>query len=262
MKVLWAIILSTFREAVRDKVLHGILFFAVALILFSIVLGKLSLGEEFRVIMDVGLAGTSFFGVVTAIFLGSTLVYKEVEKKTIYTVLARPLTRLLFLTGKYLGLLLTLLVLVAGLTAVLILILAVNGGTPQPGFYLMVLMICMEIALIASVSLFFTSFSTPFLSGLLTFGVFIIGRNLDIAIAYASSPKAGILGPIISTVARVMPRFYLFYPTGRMVESSWSSIHEVFVESQYIASALGYGILYTMFFFSVAALVLWRRNFV
>jgi len=262
MRVVLSIAMSTFKEAVKDRILHGIAFFAVALILFSLVLGQLSLGEQVRCTLDVGLSGISLFCVITAIFLGSTMLYKEVEKRTIYTILSKPITRFSYLLGKYLGLLLTLFILLVGLLIVLLGVLYSQGGKPTWGILMMVAMILSEISLMASVSLFFTSFSSPYLSGLFTFSIFIVGRNLDFAIAFGQSPKAGPLAGMVTSVTRIFPRLYLFYPSGRMVEGSWSSLHETFVQSGYMLDVLGYGALYTLVFFGCSALILWRRNFV
>ena len=102
---IWAIALNTFREAVRNKVLAILVLFAVALMAFSLVLGQLSLHEEVRIIKDLGLAGISLFGVVIALFLGVNLLSKELDRKTVYAIIPKPLHRWEFLLGKYLGLL-------------------------------------------------------------------------------------------------------------------------------------------------------------
>ena len=104
MTQMLAIAKNTFREAIRDRILYGFLFFAVLLILFSVVLGQLSFNQQIRCTLDVGLAGISFFSVLIAIFLGITLLHKEIEKRTIYTVLSKPVSRATYLLGKFLGL--------------------------------------------------------------------------------------------------------------------------------------------------------------
>jgi ABC-type transport system involved in multi-copper enzyme maturation permease subunit len=114
----WAIAINTFREAVRDKVLYGVLGFAIAVLLFTLALAELSLSEQRRVVMDVGLASISFFSVVVAVFLGSSLLYKEIEKKTLYVILPKPLRRSTFLIGKYAGITLTAITFIAIMGAV------------------------------------------------------------------------------------------------------------------------------------------------
>ena len=104
---IWAIAINTFREAVRDKVLHGVLGFAGAVLLFTLALAELSLDQQRRVVLDVGMASISLFSVVVAVFLGSSLLYKEIERKTLYVILPKPIHRHELLIGKYLGTLVT-----------------------------------------------------------------------------------------------------------------------------------------------------------
>ena len=125
---IWAITLNTFREAVRNRVMAVLFFFAVALMAFSLVLGELSLNEEERIIKDLGLAGISVFSVLIALFLGVNLLSKELDKKTVYAIIPKPLYRWEFLVGKYLGIALTMTVLVALMSAVLALFVVYRDG--------------------------------------------------------------------------------------------------------------------------------------
>src|SRR5512134_2359088 len=103
-----AVACNTFRENIRDKVLYNLILFALIMILSSIALGQLTMGHEEKVIVDLGLSATSIFGTLIAVFIGIGLVYKEIERRTVYALLAKPLHRWEFIVGKYLGLLLTL----------------------------------------------------------------------------------------------------------------------------------------------------------
>jgi hypothetical protein len=125
----YAIALNTFREAIRDRVLYGVLGFSVFNLLFSLALGELSLGEQRRVVADLGYASISLFSVVIAIFLGSSLLYKEIERKTLYVILPKPIARAEFLVGKYLGIALTASVFVALMGAVQLWVMAVQRGS-------------------------------------------------------------------------------------------------------------------------------------
>ena len=116
---IWAITLNTYREAVRNRVMAVLFFFAVALMAFSLVLGELSLNEEERIIKDLGLAGISIFSVLIALFLGVNLLSKELDKKTVYAIIPKPLYRWEFLVGKYFGIAMTMTVLVALMSGVL-----------------------------------------------------------------------------------------------------------------------------------------------
>jgi ABC-type transport system involved in multi-copper enzyme maturation permease subunit len=111
-----AIARNTYRETVRDKILYNLILFALIMILSSIMLGQLTLGNEDKIILDLGLSAISVFGMLIAIFIGIGLVYKELEKRTVYALLAKPIHRYELILGKYLGPLLTLLVNVAVMT--------------------------------------------------------------------------------------------------------------------------------------------------
>src|SRR5690349_1326912 len=108
-----AVAANRFREAVRDRVLYGVLGVATFVLLFTLVLAEVSLDQQRRIVLDVGLASISLFSVVVSIFLGSSLLYKEIERKTLYVILPKPIRRHEFLLGKYFGIALTAFVFVA-----------------------------------------------------------------------------------------------------------------------------------------------------
>src|SRR5438045_1071746 len=124
MRVIRSIALNVFKESVRDKVLYNLVFFAVMLIAVSYLLGELTAGQDVKIIKDLGLAAMSVFGLFIAVFIGIGLVSKEVERRSIYSLLAKPISRQQFILGKYLGLVLTLLVNISAMTAALFAVLA------------------------------------------------------------------------------------------------------------------------------------------
>ena len=129
---------NTYRENIRDKILYNLILFALIMILSSLALGRLTLGNEDKVILDLGLSSISIFGMLIAIFIGISLVYKELEKRTVYALLAKPVHRYEWILGKYLGLLFTLLVNLAVMTVGLALAMLYTGGI-QAGGYLRLL---------------------------------------------------------------------------------------------------------------------------
>ena len=174
-----AIARNAFREAVRDRVLYNLVIFALLLIAGAILLGELSAGQEAKIIVDLGLSAILLFGVFIAIFVGVGLVYKEIERRTLYAILAKPVGRGEFLLGKYLGLCLTLLanVLIMGLGLSLALIFVKRGFDPLVvRIWPAILLIYVELMILTGVALLFSSFSSPALSALLTFFVFTIGH--------------------------------------------------------------------------------------
>ncbi|HEX5657740.1 MAG TPA: ABC transporter permease subunit, partial [Polyangiales bacterium] len=128
MGPIYAIMLNTFREAVRDRVLYAVLGFACAVLLFTLAIAELSLHDELRVVSDVGLASISLFSVMIAVFLGSSLLYKEIERKTLYVILPKPIARAEFLLGKYLGIVLTAVVFVALMGSLQLWLTALQAG--------------------------------------------------------------------------------------------------------------------------------------
>ena len=261
IKVL-AIARNTFREAIRDRILYGFLFFAVALILFSLVLGQLSFNEEVRCTIDVGLAGISFFAVLMSIFLGITLLHKEIEKRTIYPVLSKPVTRGAYLLGKFLGLAATMAVQITLMVIVFAAILKLQGGSMGVGLLVAFSLVFVETLMVIALALFFTSFSSPFLSGLFCLGLFVAGRNADLISQLVNSKSLSWLAPVFDGITAVLPNFYLFYPSGKLVEGSWATVHDQFVASGYLASTWGYGLAYTAALLVLAIVLLGRRDFV
>src|ERR1044071_5899432 len=165
-----AIARNTFREAVRDRVLYNLVLFVLLLTGGAVFLGELSAAQEAKIIVDMGLSAMLLFGVFIAIFVGVGLVYKEIERRTIYAIFSKPVGRGEFLLGKYLGLCLTLAVNVAVMGAgVSLALLYVNGGWDPliPTIWPAVLLIYVELMIVVAVALLFSSFSSPALSALL-----------------------------------------------------------------------------------------------
>src|SRR5215510_4511056 len=174
-----AIARNAFREALRDRVLYNLVLFVLLLTAAAIFIGELSGGQERKIIVDLGLSAMLLFGVFIAIFVGVGLVYKEIERRTIYAIFSKPVGRGEFLVGKYLGLCLTLLVNVVVMAAgvSLALMYVSRGWDPLiPTIWPAVLLIYIELMLLTAVALLFSSFSSPALSALLTFLVFVIGH--------------------------------------------------------------------------------------
>ena len=174
-----AIARNAFREAVRDRVLYNLVLFVLLLTACAIFIGELSGGEERRITIDLGLSAMLLFGVFISIFVGVGLVYKEIERRTVYAIFAKPVGRGEFLLGKYIGLCLTLLVnvVVMGAGLSLALIYLSHGLDPLVfRIWPAVLLIYFELMILTSFALLFSSFSSPALSALLTFFVFIIGH--------------------------------------------------------------------------------------
>lgn len=287
--------------------LVGVLGFASAVLLFTLALAELSLHQQARVVNDIGLASISLFSVIVSVFLGASLLYKEIERKTLYVILPKPIRRTEFLLGKYFGICLTAFVFVAimgalqlwvtamqadvglglalgtiaglllllGLgmwrardrTAVLIpwALLALGAAaalvlqTPlSPGPILAQLALTAgEVLVLAAVALVFSSFSTPFLTGAFTLGVWMMGRSADDMASLRSKQVAEPIKKTLHALAEVVPNFNLFVP-GRTILSG-AGTEPVW---QYVTTSLGYGVLYAAIMLVVAAVIFERRDFI
>jgi Cu-processing system permease protein len=172
-----SIAINTFREAVRDRVLYNLVLFVLLIIACAILLGDLTDGHEARTIVNIGLNAMLVFGTFIAIFVGVGLVSKEIEKRTVFAIFAKPVGRGEFIIGKYLGLCITLAVNVAVMGIGVSLALIYVGSPSFAGsIWGSILLIFFELTILTAVATLFSSFSSPTLSALLTFFVFVIGH--------------------------------------------------------------------------------------
>ncbi len=170
--------LNTFREAVRDRVLYSLVFFALLMMAAAILVGQISIGIEEIVIVSLGLSAISVIGLLIAVFIGVGLVYKEMDKRTLYALLAKPVRRWEFLLGKFGGLLLTLTVNTAAMTLGLFLALwHVKHSLTRSDAVLLVAVyfILLKLAMIVALALLFSCFTTPLLAILFTAGLYVAG---------------------------------------------------------------------------------------
>jgi Cu-processing system permease protein len=302
----YAISINTFREAVRDRVLYGVLGFACAVLFFTLAIAELSVHEQARVVADVGLASISFFSVIVSMFLGSSLLYKEIERKTLYVILPKPIRREEFLLGKYFGIFLTAAVFVALMGSLQLWITAVQAGAAMglaigvlvgllgllalalvfaadktavlipysllallgsslfaAGVHAQVepvlaqLLLCtIEVLVLAAVALLFSAFSTPFLTGAFTMGIWILGRSADDMATMKSKQLSDSLRGLLHFLAEVLPNLQLYVP-GRTLLSGAGKV-DVWL---YVAQSAAYGVLYATLLLCFAAFVFRRRDF-
>jgi len=254
---------NTFRENVRDKVLYNLILFALILIISSLLIGQLSLGNEVRIILDLGLASISVFGMLIAVFLGIGLVYKELDKRTVYALLAKPVHRHAFILGKYLGLLLTLLVNVAIMTAGLALALLYHGGASWGALVRLVpavFMIFLSLAMVTALALLFSTFSTPALSALFTFLLWVAGHFGKDLLRFGEIAQSAVLRWISVGAYYVLPNFSVF----TIADSRYitrDATYPLAADPLLVGGAALYCVLYCAVVLSLAVLVFLRRDF-
>lgn len=261
------IAVSVFKESVRDKVLYNLVFFAVLMIAVSYLLSQLTAGQDIKIIKDLGLAAMSIFGLFIAVFIGIGLVSKEVEKRSIYSLLAKPIRRHEFIIGKYIGLLLTLLV---NLTVMVAAYYAVLGGVAwldgswfrphwaapavDPALLKAVAMIFLQLAIVTAVALFFSTFSSPLLAAALTFGLYAIGHfNADL-----KNFEAVVESRPVVFLARAL---YYLLPNLAPLDIKNEVVHAVPVAASYLLLNTAYAVTYVAVLVSASVFIFGRRDF-
>jgi len=167
---------NTFRESARNKMFYLLVFFGILFALSSKLISFLTLGDAMKVLKDTGLAAINFFCVLIAVFTGINLVYKEIEKKTIFNILSKPVSRDQFIIGKFLGLALTMLTALAAMAGIFFVFVWISGGGVDLKILLYFLMLFLELLVIVAISLLFSSFTTPILSFIFTVSLYLIGH--------------------------------------------------------------------------------------
>lgn len=256
--------LTTFREAMRSRLLYTILGFACALILSSWAVGQLSMRQEGRVIRDLGLGGIFFFGVVLSIVGGVTLVYQEIERKTVYSLIPKPIHRWQFVAGKYLGLSLTLLVQMGLMALVMCAALWWQGEPATAALGRALVLLYAEVLLVTAVAVLFSTFSTPLLSGLYAAGVTISGIFIPEvrAIITARLKESPALAQALVALTHLLPDLHLFFVSGELIDGQHVSVHGAYVSWGYVAWACGYGLLFSACVLLLSMVVFSRRDFV
>ncbi|MDE3155641.1 MAG: ABC transporter permease [Acidobacteriota bacterium] len=261
------IAVNVFRESVRDKVLYNLVVFALLLMGASYLIGQLTAGQDVKIIKDLGLAAITVFGLFIAIFIGIGLVSKEVERRSIYSLLAKPVRRHEFIAGKYAGLVLTLAVNVAVMTVAFYLVLGYMSATEgevmrraweapalDPRLLEAIFLIFIELMLVTAIALFFSSFSSPILSAAFTVGLVIVGQfDADLK-NFQSIVDSQAVGAITRGLYYVLPNMAAFDVKAQVV-------HAVPVAPGYLLVTAAYGLAYVLVFVLAAMVIFARRDF-
>jgi ABC-type transport system involved in multi-copper enzyme maturation permease subunit len=251
---LTAITLNTFREAVRDRVLYNLILFVLLLVASAPLFGQISIGMERLILVNVGLSSISLFGVIIAIFIGIGLVSKEMEKKTLYTILSRPVRRWEFILGKYLGLVMTLVVNTALMTAGFYIALLITNGLHKTDALLLVAIyfIVLQFLIVTALTILFSTFSSPIFSAIFAFALFVIGTFAEDLKNFAAISK-GAAKLLATAAAYVMPNFASLNVIAQ-------AAHDQGVGSRLILFNTLYALLYSASAVAAAVLIFERRN--
>jgi len=246
---------NTFREAVRDRVLYNLIAFALLLSGAAILVGQISIDIERLVVVNLGLTAVSLFGVVIAIFIGIGLVSKEIEKRTLYTVLSRPVRRWEFVVGKFFGLTGTLVVNTFFMAiGVFLALLYVAHKFAKPDAWVLVALyfIILQFLIVCALAILFSSFSSPLLAAVFTFALFVIG-NLSEDLRGFAHMSRGVAGWVATAIAYLVPNFSALNVIA-------SVAHGDAVPGRLILYNTLYTLLYAAMAISGAVLIFERRN--
>jgi Cu-processing system permease protein len=256
MRRVGVVALNTFREAVRDRVLYNLVFFALLMMVAAIAVGQISIGIEQTVIVSLGLSAISVIGLLISIFIGVALVSKEMDKRTLYALLSKPVRRWEFLLGKFAGLVLTLAVNTAAMALGLLLVMIYvkhSLEASDSSVLVAVYFILLKLALIVALALLFSCFTTPLLAILFTVGIYVVGlyvqelRNLP----------ADVMSPAMAVLVRV---FSYFLPNFENFNVMAMAAHGRAVPGTLILQNTLYALVYCAIVLTAASAVFSRRN--
>lgn len=253
--IIKVIALNTFKEAVRDRILYLLLFFAAVSILFSRVLALLTVGDRTKIVKDVGLASISLFGALMAILIGTGLVYKEIEKRTIFTLISKPIRRHEFLLGKFFGLALTLFVMLLSMSVIFLALVFFQTWTIEWRMLAAIFFIFVELILLTAVAILFSCFSTPILSSLFALSFYLIGHfswSLETLIKKARPGAARTFLQVLYTILPDLENFSL----------KTEVVHGLPIPASHMLYSTAYGIVYSAFILALAILIFRKRDFI
>jgi ABC-type transport system involved in multi-copper enzyme maturation permease subunit len=256
MRNVWIVAANTFREAVRDRVLYNLVFFALLMMGAAILVGQISIGIEKSVIISLGLTAISVIGIFIAVFIGVGLVSKEMDKRTVYALLAKPVERWQFLIGKFAGLAMTLTVNTAAMTVGLYLaVWTVKHPLVSNDRYLLaaVYLILLKLTLIVALAMLFSCFTSPFLAILFTLGIYIAGLFAGELRTMQAVDLTPLAMAMFRGVSYVLPNFENFNVMGAVT-------HQRAVPMALVGQSTLYAIVYGAIVLIGAAMVFSRRN--
>ncbi len=249
-----AIAHNTLREAIRSRVLYTLLFFALLLIGTGVLLSTLSYVERERILQDIGLAAIRIFSVLIAIFVGIGLLHREVDRRTVFTILSKPIARGEFLVGKYLGLVATLFIQIAIMSACFVLVSWLAGASVGPGHFAAFAMIAVEVALVVAIATFFSAFTTPMLAAFFCGGLTLIGHvTRDLRLLGSQTGEA--------TVKWFTEVLYRALPDLEAFDLTLQAAHGLPVATSDLVFPLVYAGGYVMLLLLGASVIFERRDF-
>lgn len=251
---LTAIALNTFKEAARNKIFYLLVFLGIFFALSSEMISLLTIGGKEKVLKDIGLGAINFFCVLIAIFTGINLVYKEIEKKTIYNIMSKPISRSSFIIGKFFGLALTLFIALLSMVIIYFLFFLLSTGKFDFSSFIYFGFLYLELLIITSISLLFSSFTTPILASIFTICLYLIGHVLWTFNEF----KHHLVSPISNIMAHF---FYYVLPNLDKFNIKNKLVLGVSIESSLVISAISYALIYISALLVLSIIIFNKREF-
>jgi len=254
MHRIWAIVENTFKESLRQKILFLLIIFSVILIVVSVFLEPFALGESPKILRDFGLAATSFFGVLIVIIIGSTLIHKDIEKRTIYTVITKPVKRSEIIIGKFLGLLLLIAILQCAMIVIHQLVIFIYEGAFDLPLFITIPFSLLEIMILLGILLLFSSFSSPTISAIMGIIFFVIGHASPDLKLFADQVNVAILKYLAYG-------FYYILPNLENFNLRIDLVYKLPIHLDQLLFSICYGLIYTIFLLYVSIIIFEKREF-
>lgn len=254
MNQLIAITVNTFKETIRDRVLAVIVVFALIMIAAGLWLGSISLGEQGRMMTDFGLVAVTGFGLIVAVFVAAGLVRKEVEKRTVYVLFSKPVSRVTFISGKFVGLCATMAAVLAGMGLFLFVLVWIVSGKPSGMVLLAVLMIYVQLLAIIAVTIFFSTLGSAILASVLGICVFVAGQLSHNVLTLTRLGK----NPLTEAISWII---YVVIPNLSAVDIKAGAVGEQTMAWGQIGLWTGYLLCYVVVVLALAALIFRRKEF-
>jgi len=252
---IWAIASNGFREVIRDRILYIIGLFALLTIAAWRLLPEVAAGTEDKILLDFGLASATVLGVIVAIFVGTGLINKEIEKRTVLVLIPKPLSRAEFIIGKHLGLSAVLGVLVAAMTVIYLVVLSLSKiSYPLGSILISELFLFLELSLITAVALLFGVFTSSIVATLLSFAVYLVGHLSQDMVKLASLTKN-------PSFQQATERLYLVLPDLSRLDLKNQAVYGLLPPADQLLTNALYGLVYTVLLLAIAILIFSRRDF-
>ena len=252
---IWAVASNVFREVVRDRILFVIGFYAVLMLAASQILPELASGAQDKVILDFGAASASLLGVIVAIFVGTNLINKEIEKRTVFVIITKPVSSLEFILGKHLGLSAVLGILVSGMTAIYLAILSLSHIDYQLTPLLMsACLLFLELCLVTAAALLFSVFTSSILAILLTFSLYLVGHLSGTMVKLSGITKN-------PSFQQFTDNLYLILPNLDRLDLKNTAVYGIIPQADTLFINAGYAMIYTAALLMVTTVIFSRRQF-